>query len=226
MRGFSMSLTPLVAPSYIERRLKSLSPVAWQIDEAIPFLYLTPEIGLLCSVVCPNTPSSQHLSPNCFFFSFLKYLAHKEGGGCLASNIRISSLLSVLLSVLLPVAPLNVHFSFSPSFSSCFSQMLLEGIALGQSVSLPPLSALTTPLMQCPYLKSCWIKLTLCCPLALLAMLQHKLCQSSLSHVDKRPELSANKATEEGTHVLLMHKCQLLLRASSECGCHFHLNSE
>lgn len=71
-------------------------------------------------------------------------------------NWKFSSLLSVLLSVLIPLAPVNFPFftNLYPAPSFGLSQTL-KGIALGHSVSLLPLSALSIPLFHSPCLRGC-----------------------------------------------------------------------
>lgn len=108
------------------------------------------------------------------------------------------SLLSVLLSVLIPLAPVNFSFctNLYPAPSFCLSQTL-KGIALGHSVSLLPLSALSIPLLHSPRPRGCWFKLLFSVyqPLPLLQR-YHIQCQISSFYAAEHCELRADRATE------------------------------
>lgn len=108
----------------------------------------------------------------------------------------VFSLLSFFLPVLISLAPVSVPFCSNLSPSPCFClSYILEGIALGHSVSLFLLSALSTPLQHSSHFRGCWFKL-LFSVYQLLLQHYHRLCQISGSYADNCSKLWADKATE------------------------------
>lgn len=135
------------------------------------------------------------------------------------------SLLSVLLSVLIPLAPVNFSFctNLYPAPSLCLSQTL-KGIALGHSVSLLLLSALSIPLLHSPCLRGCWFNLLFSVyqPLPLLQH-YHWQCQISSSCAVECSQLRVDRVTVGGSDVRLKYKYHRMLWACSKCRCHLHL---